>query len=134
MTTLTLQIREQEDRTAHFGMLALSPDVSEDYWAYRVQVSKYQAVVGFPKFSTIGIGFQIEDAYSTNTNLPYTVAAEDIAKHIWRNKGPSLRRKQHYERVTNAIRMIQAQAMVDLLVPERAALRQTIDRLRAGAR
>lgn len=130
MTALKLETRSQENRTASVGNIELAPVVTEDYWAYRVAVSKEQAVVGFPKFGTVGIGFQVEEDW--NTNLPYTQKAENIAAHIWHNKGGSLRRKQHYERVVNAIRLIQSQAMIDVLVPERATLRAELDRLRGG--
>jgi hypothetical protein len=41
--------------------------------------------VCFPKFATIGIGFQHEEDW--NTNLPYTTPADEIFKHISHNKG-----------------------------------------------
>lgn len=67
------------------GTLSISPPVSDDdYWLFRVQVSAKQAVVAFPKHGTIGIGFQVEEQ-DWNTNLPYLVRAEDIARHIKEN-------------------------------------------------
>lgn len=70
------------DREARVGV-ALAPGLSEDYWSYRVLLNGRQAVLGFPKFSTIGIGFAVED--DGNTNLPYTTRAIDIVSHIWHN-------------------------------------------------
>lgn len=63
----------------------ITPPLDEDYWLFRVAVSKQQAVVGFPKFSTIGIGFQYEEDW--NTNLPYQCDTEEIYEHIEHNRG-----------------------------------------------
>ena len=65
--------------------IAITPLVDEEYWLFRVPLNDKQAVVGFPKFSTIGIGFQVEDDW--NTNLPYSCEAEKIFDHISHNKG-----------------------------------------------
>lgn len=67
--------------------LAITPPINEDYWLMRIKVSEQQAIVCFPKFFTIGIGFQQEDDW--NTNLPYTRDAEEIFQHIRMNKGDS---------------------------------------------
>lgn len=67
------------------GAILMTPPIDEDYWYYRVQLSEKQAIVGFPKFSTIGIGFAKEEDW--NTNLPFTVSAERIYDHIKHNKG-----------------------------------------------
>lgn len=64
----------------------ICPPVDADYWTFRVKVSDRQAVVGFPKFLTIGIGFAIEDA-DWNTNLPYRCGPQEIWDHIKKNKG-----------------------------------------------
>lgn len=72
------------DKTAHIGAVSVCPPVGEDYWLFRVAVSKKQAVVGFRKFSTIGIGFQHEEDW--NTNLPYTCETADIYDHIKHNR------------------------------------------------
>ncbi len=64
--------------------IIITPPIGEDYWLFRVAVSKKQALVGFPKFFTIGIGFQKEEDW--NTNLPYTQPAESIFLHIAHNK------------------------------------------------
>lgn len=83
--TLRLERRDQTDQTPHVGPVMITPPVSEDYWAYRVRVDDGQAIVGFPKFNTIGIGFAVEEDW--NTNLPYTCDAEDIFDHIEHNRG-----------------------------------------------
>jgi len=67
------------------GLVAITPPIDDDYWLFRVAVSEKQAIVGFPKFWTIGIGFQHEDDW--NTNLPYSCEAEEIYNHIAHNKG-----------------------------------------------
>jgi len=83
---ITLERRAEENRTSHIGGLMLTPCPDEDYWAYRVRLTDRQAVLGFPKFGTIGVGFAVEDA-DWNTNLPYTCDAEMICNHIWENVG-----------------------------------------------
>jgi hypothetical protein len=85
---LTLERKNQPNETKTYGqspVLMLTPAIDEDYWAYRVRVSDRQAVVGFPKFATVGIGFAIEEDW--NTNLPYTCGTEEIYDHIEHNKG-----------------------------------------------
>ena len=83
---LTLERRGQQDKTVHVGPIELTPDIDEDYWSYRVRLSDTQAVVGFPKFGVIGIGFAVEDE-DWNVNLPATATTEGIARHIMVNKG-----------------------------------------------
>lgn len=61
-----------------------TPPLGEHFWIYRVQLYKDQAILGFPKFSTIGIGFAQEIDW--NTNLPYTSTAKDIYEHIAHNR------------------------------------------------
>ncbi|MCX6304396.1 MAG: hypothetical protein NT040_05475 [Bacteroidetes bacterium] len=75
------------DDTFSFGknVVMFTPSVGKDYWLFRVKLFKDQAIIGFPKFSTIGIGFAIEDADS-NTNLPYSLFPEQIYSHIKANK------------------------------------------------
>lgn len=108
--TLELQINPTcADRTAvqSFGRHAilLAPRIDESYWLFRVPLSEKQAVVGFPKFGTIGIGFQDEEDW--NANLPYQVPAEAIYAHIKRNKGDEAITDA---RCLEAIRLIQAAA------------------------
>ena len=110
--TLVLERRGQENRTPVFAaggdVMLITPPISEDYWEYRVALAHGQAVVGFPKFSTVGIGFAIEEDW--NTNLPYRVPAGGILKHIRHNK------KFHdisSDDVLRAIEMVQAAALED---------------------
>lgn len=80
---LTLERRQQADRTPRAGAALITPPINEDYWAYRVRLNDRQSVVGFPKFGTIGIGFAVEEDW--NTNLPYTCETIEIVSHIWHN-------------------------------------------------
>lgn len=74
------------DKTAILGggRIMMTPPIDESYWKFRVRVSEKQAIIGFPKFNTIGIGFQHEEDW--NTNLPYTTSAKEIYDHIEHNK------------------------------------------------
>lgn len=85
MNELKLERREQRDQTANIGRMSLTPMVDEDYWAYRVRLTDKQAVLGFPKFGTIGIGFAAEEDW--NTNLPYRCDTDEICQHIKHNAG-----------------------------------------------
>lgn len=104
---LQLERRGQPDKTGAFGgkqvQALLSPPVDEDYWTYRVRLTDKQAVLGFPKFGTIGIGFAVEDTNS-NTNLPYDCTTDEIAAHIMTNKGDE---SITTEEVLQAVRLIQ---------------------------
>ena len=64
--------------------LMISPQISEEYWTFRIKLYRKQALVAFPKFMTYGIGFAQEAGW--NTNLPYTSPAEEIYEHIEYNK------------------------------------------------
>lgn len=86
MTNLVLERRDQADETPQVGPVMITPALGESYWAYRVILSERQAIVGFPKFGTIGIGYAVEDA-DWNTNLPYTCDTDQILEHIAENKG-----------------------------------------------
>lgn len=66
-------------------MVMITPAIDEDYWLLRVSVSEKQAVVCFPKFFTIGCGFQVEEDW--NTNLPISCPTDEIFNHIKHNKG-----------------------------------------------
>lgn len=122
---LILEKRTEVDGTPVFtagGMeVAFTPPVGEDYWSYRVRLSDKQAVVGFPKFSTIGVGFAKERDW--NTNLPYHVPVEKLFQHIKHNKGS---RKISDAAVRTAIAMIQAAAMADRNEERRAMLKWDI--------
>lgn len=108
-TDLVLERRDQADEGLSVQMgratVMLAPPVSEDYWKYRVRVADGQAVVGFPKFGTIGIGFAEEEDW--NTNLPYTGDAESIRRHIWHNRTPLDDSTDSAALVLRAIEMIQ---------------------------
>lgn len=101
--TLTLETRNQQDRTAHIGPVMLTPPIDEGYWSWRVRLSGTQSIVGFPKFGTIGIGFAQEEDW--NTNLPYTCDTEEIYDHIAHNKGDDAISRND---CLAAIRLIQA--------------------------
>jgi hypothetical protein len=82
---LILERRAQVDKTLVIGPAVITPPIDEDYWEYRVRLTDGQAVVGFPKFFTVGIGFAVEEDW--NTNLPYlNCTAEEITNHIWHNR------------------------------------------------
>ena len=89
--TLVLERRSDAEDKTHVNasdsgaVVLVTPPIDSDYWAYRVRVADGQAVQGFGKFGTIGIGFAEEQDW--NTNLPYTTDAESIRRHIWHNRG-----------------------------------------------
>jgi hypothetical protein len=79
------------------GMAMITPaplmgGKNEEYWLFRVRLHKNQAIVGFPKFGTIGIGFENEE--DSNTNLPYNDTTFALFKHIKHNK--------HYRSIKDA--------------------------------
>lgn len=98
---LVLETKTQQDKTVHAGPMMMTPAIDEDYWLYRVKVSERQAIVGFPKFGLIGIGFAVEEDW--NTNLPSTCGTEEIYEHITHNKGDASISRDDL----TAIRMIQ---------------------------
>jgi hypothetical protein len=83
--------------------ILITPPINKDFWMMRVPLNERQAIVCFPKFSTICIGFQHEEDW--NTNLPYTCAAQQIFDHIAHNKGDDSIKD---EDCVKAIEMIQA--------------------------
>jgi hypothetical protein len=103
---LILEIKNQEDKTLSLSsghqVILATPSLDENYWSYRVRLSENQAVLGFPKMMTIGIGFEKEDE-DWNTNLPWWAPSEKILGHIIKNKGDSSIRD---EDVLTAIKMI----------------------------
>lgn len=64
--------------------VSITPPLNEDYWMFRVKLFEDQAILGFPKHNTIGIGFAQEEDW--NTNFPYTVDATLTYEHIKHNK------------------------------------------------
>lgn len=105
---MELEINEDcVDKTGKFAVgntiATITPMVNSEYFLFRVKLFNDQAILGFPKFSTIGIGFAVEDN-DWNTNLPYTCNSEEIFNHIKCNK--------KYKEITkedciNAIELIQ---------------------------
>jgi len=71
------------------GIAITPPGLGNDnYWVFRVNLSKDQSIIAFPKFFTLGVGFAKEGS-DWNTNLPYSSGAEKIYNHIKINKGDS---------------------------------------------
>jgi hypothetical protein len=87
---LILEVKNQKDRTLSLSsghqVIIATPDINENYWSYRVRLSDNQAVLGFPKMTTIGIGFEKEDE-DWNTNLPWWAPSSRILRHIIASKG-----------------------------------------------
>lgn len=65
-------------------LFLIPPMVHEDYWLFRAQLKHGQAIVAFPKYATLGIGFAQETDW--NTNLPAKCEPEEIFQHIRHNK------------------------------------------------
>lgn len=109
---LALERRTEQNQTAEVlgGAAAICPPVNEDYWAYRVRLSETQAVLGFPKYSTVGIGFAVEEDW--NTNLPFTCDTTQIFEHIRHNKGDD---SIEDDAVVAAIRLIREAVAADRL-------------------
>lgn len=107
MTRLVLENKNETDNH-NLGAIAFTPMVGPDYWAFRVQLSPAQAILGFPKFGTCGIGFARE--HDWNTNLPYWVPAKEIWEHIAHNKGDD---EISDEACLTAIVLIQAAARAE---------------------
>ncbi|HEX3640665.1 MAG TPA: hypothetical protein VHV10_05190 [Ktedonobacteraceae bacterium] len=91
MEHLKIEINEQFARKKNIfdlgdGMsIIITPlELDEHYWIYRVKLFEDQAIIAFPKFSTVAIGFAQEADW--NTNLPYRCNAEMIYSHIKHNK------------------------------------------------
>lgn len=82
------------DETDHFVLgnnhIMVSPPTGEDYWTLRVKLCKDQAVLGFPKMGSIGVGMALEENWDTNLPLWNSRSpeenAERIARHIKCNK------------------------------------------------
>lgn len=89
-TKLLLEINPTlvKDKTVKMTMgkcqILVTPPIGEDYWLYRVKLCNYQAIIGFPKFCQVGIGFAQEEDW--NTNLPTSCETKKIFEHIKHNK------------------------------------------------
>jgi hypothetical protein len=66
------------------GIIMFTPDIDKDYYIMKVNLYKDQALVAFPKFGLIGVGFALESDW--NTNLPYQTDTERLYNWIKRNK------------------------------------------------
>lgn len=101
--SLTLEVNETFDQpTGDFGSFAITPAISPDYWIYRVRLTDQQAILGFPKFDTVGIGFEHEKDW--NSNLPFSCPAEKIYDHIKHNKGDARIKRQRCLDAINIVR------------------------------
>lgn len=105
---LRLERKDQADETGSVGPVMFTPPIGADYWLYRVCVAEGQAVIGFPKFGLIGVGFAVEDDW--NANLPLGVEPRDIADHIMHNAGSDTITRDD---VIAAIKLIEAAAIED---------------------
>lgn len=85
-------------------VIMFTPAISEDYWIMRIKLFRNQALVAFPKFGLIGVGFAVEKG-SWNTNLPYQTPADHLYRHIECNKKYDQITKEH---CLKAIKMLQA--------------------------
>lgn len=110
----------------------LTPPIDGDYWLIRVPLTDTQAIVAFPKFFTIGIGFQREEDW--NTNLPYTCGAHEIYSHIAHNKGDDtisdavLAAEADYSRMMGLARQQLADARNVAYARLEAAIRKAVGR------
>jgi len=89
MSKLQLEYRNEFDQaTSNFKVgrikIMVTPPLDDDYWVFRIKLHKDQALIAFPKFGLIGIGFAQETNW--NTNLPSSCETEIIYNHIKENK------------------------------------------------
>lgn len=81
----------------------ITPPIGKNFWLFRVKLSKEQAILGFPKFGSIGVGFAQEEDW--NSNLPSGTETDEIFSHIRHNKGD---KTIPDERCKDAIRLVQS--------------------------
>jgi hypothetical protein len=103
---------------------------TSDGWTYRVELpsstrTPRQAVVGFSKFGTIGIGFQYEDE-DWNSNLPYGTPAAAIFAHICHNLGKDT---VPANEAVAAIELVRAAAIMDMKDSDVKLQRSAMSRL-----
>jgi hypothetical protein len=126
---LILEIKNQEDKTLSLSsghqVILATPSLDENYWSYRVRLSENQAVLGFPKMMTIGIGFE-KEAEDWNTNLPWWAPSDKILKHIIVNKGDSSIKDKD---VLTAIKMIREAVYQNLSWAEQERARKLNENL-----
>ena len=67
MKKLQLEFRDNYNlsegcfKTPNGGGILMTPAIGEDYWVFRVQLHEDQALLAFPKFFQLGIGFAQEE-------------------------------------------------------------------------
>jgi hypothetical protein len=108
-------VKDKTRLNANVMMMTLDTS-ADDYWLARVKVSETQAVIAFPKFGIVGIGFEREEDW--NTNLPASCEAEQIYDHIKHNRGDKRITKA---KCLAAIRMLQPFATAWLKVQAEAS-------------
>ena len=89
MKTLTLEINSKFKKSIDTFkvknmQVTITPAIGKEYFLFRVKLTKTQAILAFPKFYTLGIGFALESDW--NTNLPYNCRTKEIFEHIKENK------------------------------------------------
>ena len=101
-----MQVRGPKPDATEYGpnVMVMTSEVFGN-WIARVPLTDTQAIIAFPKFGTIGIGFEKETDW--NTNLPYSCDYLEIYNHIKHNKGDTRIRKA---KCLDAIRALQTYA------------------------
>lgn len=110
-TKVQRQSLEDTTRVAVTGReqaFIMTPQLTPDYWTYRVALSNGNAIVAAPEFGTLGIRYQIEDEYNVTNRWDYT--ANEIEALIRRNRPANTTR----EEAMSAIRKIQGAIRADL--------------------
>lgn len=80
-----VEIFEKHVQETQNARILIGGTCEEEDILFKVTLYKEQALIAFPKFTTIAIGFAVEED-DWNTNLPYTCDAEEIYNHIKVNK------------------------------------------------
>lgn len=104
MKKLLLEINDIEDQTGSIlvpnGIVMTTPPIGENYWLFRVRLYKDQAILAFPKFSLLGVGFALEEDW--NRNLPIDNRSTDSdLEEIW----SWIRCNKKYPQITKKIGM-----------------------------
>ena len=61
----TAYISDENSKFVSGGyVVMITPAINKDFWTMRVPLSEKQAIVTFPKFTTFGVGFQMEDDWT----------------------------------------------------------------------
>jgi len=94
------------NKLAKMGTLVTPSAGEKNFWLFKVQLTKKQAIIGFPKFTTVDIGFEVEEDW--DVNLPYNYKTSEIYHHIKHNKGKD--NKISPQSIKKAIKLIQGAA------------------------